>query len=446
LSKDKFIDLSDDLDESYKAIKKTGSKFRKLKKSLHNDFNEIGKLESELANISKATSIPLSIPKKKTRASTFKWDDKFFLDNNPMLLETKIKNEIYKNPKLLPPLSNLEYGIIGLTGAIASTIDLLMVKIPKNVNYLNKFQQEGSEFTTWLHTLGVNEVGELNPFLKWLEDKCKTPYDQSQNNNIEGFYPRTHRLLSLAHDPLLGLIFGIIDILMGTMTAFDIKGKIHVIKSFDLIARDKILSPFLWLGHIVSDMCTKMGVPVPGGGFLQILQFGSFGAKSRTIADISRWMYLNGYDLRHFITMSIPVAVIEIIIRAYHYLSSLSNQEELESSISLSLMSKELAQVESNLKLHKMLFFSHSIAASGNALKVFVYSGNPLAINAEQWIFFIKESIKITRAINRDKIPEKIVRNRKIIDDEWEVIKDIGIGQFEFLKQDSTIYHEIYLK
>lgn len=143
--------------------------------------------------------------------------------------------------------------------------------------------------------------------------------------------------------------------------------------------------------------------------------------------------------------MSIPVAVIEIIIRAYHYLSCLNNRE-VESSISLSLMSKELAQIESNLKLHKMLFFSHSIAASGNALKVFAYSGNPLAINAEQWIFFIKESIKMTKAISRDKIPEKIVRNRKIIDDAWKSITDIKIGQFEFLKQDSTIYHEIYRK
>ncbi|MBD1934058.1 MULTISPECIES: hypothetical protein [Cyanophyceae] len=97
--------------------------------------------------------------------------------------------------------------------------------------------------------------------------------------------------------------------------------------------------------------------------------------------------------------MSIPVAVIEIIVRGYHYLSSLDNAEELQYLLHTSVPTKELYQIKSSLKLHKMLFLAHAIAASGNTMKVFTYSGNPLEINLSQWMLFLKESVKITQAI-----------------------------------------------
>ncbi len=317
-------------------------------------------------------------------------------------------------------MSSLDYGIVGISGLIAFLIDLLIVKIPKDINYLGKYQQEGSNFTEWLRTLGVDKEGKLNPFIKWCEDTRKVSYDQSINPNIQGFNPRSHRLLSLAHDPLFGIIFGTLDILNGSMTAFDINGNIQILKTFDLPLEDKVFAPFIWLGHIVSDMCTKMGVPIPGWAFLQVMQFGSFGSNNKNLADISRWMYVNGYDLRHFVTMSIPVAIIEIILRGYHYLSYLDSPEQIQCSLHTCIASRELAQIKSNLKLHKMLFLDHAIAASGNAIKIFAYSGNPLAINLPQWLVFLKESVKMVQAVTRDKTPEKIVRNRDKINREWE--------------------------
>ena len=87
-----------------------------------------------------------------------------------------------------------------------------------------------------------------------------------------------------------------------------------------------------------------------------------------------------------------------------------------------------------------MLFLAHAIAASGNALKVFVYSGNPLAINLTQWLFFLKETVNIVRASMRDRTPEIIIRNRSKINQEWEEIENINIGRFNLLNTDSTIY------
>jgi hypothetical protein len=447
MKKDKIINLSHELDASQVEIESIHEKAKKANKVNRDDSTQINKLNFELQELAIKAGVSFHI-NDLTDTETKKklsWDDEIFVKNNPLLLETKIEKEIHKNPQLLPSLTSLEYGIVGLAGTVAVILDFLVVKIPKDINYLGKFKQEGSGFTGWLRNLGVDEKGELNPFFKWLENTCHVPYDQSVNQNIPGFNPKSHRLLSLGHDPLFGLFFGIFDIMNGSLTSFDANGSIHVIKSYGSNLGDKVLSPFIWLGHIVSDMCTKMGVPIPGWGFLQLLQFGSFGAKERTIADISRWMYLNGYDLRHFITMSIQVAVIEIIIRGYHYLSSIKSEKMLNKPLIQGIASKELAEINSKLKLHKMLFLSHAIAASGNAIKVFTYGGNPLAINAPQWIMFVKESITMAKMMTRDKTSEKIIRNRNKIDEEWDnIAKDEQ--KTNFMEIDTAVYNDIFKK
>lgn len=445
-----LFDWNGELSELSQRLRDVNSNTESLRQFQKQESEELTQLRSEIMNLAKMMGVSvediLGTPNQKPyyESRQLQWDDEFYLSNNPLILEAKVKEEVFRNPEILPALSDIDYAIVGISGMVASLLDFLVVSIPKDINYLGKYQQKGSNFTGWLRTLGVDKDGNLNPFLKWCENVCKVPYDQSINSSIQGFNPRSHGLFSLGHDPLFGLIFGTLDILNGSMTAFDANGNLQIVKTFDVTSNDKVFAPLLWLGHIISDMCTKMGVPIPGWAFLQLLQFGSFGANNKTIADISRWMYLNGYDLRHFFTMSIPVAVIEIVVRGYHYLSSLKTPEQLEYSLHSSIASKELAEIQSNLKLHKMLFLSHAIAASGNALKVFTYSGNPLAINLPQWLLFLNESVKIVQLITRDKTPEKILRNRNKINKEWEEIKNISIEKIDILKADSTIYFNYF--
>ncbi len=440
-----IFSFDDELSECNQRIKVAKSEINKLRNLQNEESQELMELHSEIINLAQVMGVSIedilgtSNQQHYYESRQLQWDDEFYLSDNPLMLEAKVKEEVFRNPEILPPLSGTDYAIVGISAMAASLIDFLIVSIPKDINYLRKYQQKGSNFTGWLRTLGIDKDGKLIPFFKWCENVCQVPYDQSINSNIQGFNPRSHRLFSLSHDPLFGLIFGTLDILNGSMTTFDAAGNIQIVKTFDVTFNDKVFAPFLWLGHIISDMCTKMGVPIPGWAFLQLLQFGSLGANNKTIADISRWMYLNGYDLRHFLTMSIPVAVIEIVVRSYHYLSSLETPEQLEYSLHRSIASKELVQSQSNLKLHKMLFLSHARAASGNALKVFTYSGNPLAINLPQWLLLFKESVKIVQEITRDKTPEKIMRNRNKINREWEEIKNISLRGIDILKADSTI-------
>ena len=347
------------------------------------------------------------------------FENHYFLEAFPISLDKKMHKEIHNNKDLIPPFSNLDWCVVGIIGTIATVVDLLLVKIPTSTNYLNKFEQDPSKLTTYLRSIGLNEDQELSPFLIWLEKKCKVPYDQSINPSIDGFYPKSHRLMNLGHDPLIGMIFGVLDTFNGSMSVIDSKGKFQVIPTKEATTKQMIYSPLIWLGHIVSDVCTKMGIPIPGWGLLQLAQFGSLGDKDRTVADLSRWMYLNGYDIRHFMTMGTVPGTIEVLIRGYHYFGQLENKNQLIEFTGKLHLDKEIEELQSAIKLNKMIFYAHSLAAGGNLAKIFINHGNPLAYNTAQWIALAKSSRDALHYSNRDRTTEKINRNRKSIQNNW---------------------------
>lgn len=159
-----------------------------------------------------------------------------------------------------------------------------------------------------------------------------------------------------------------------------------------------------------------MGVPAPGWGFTQLLQFGEFGEKDRTLAELSRYMYLEGYDLRHFISMRTVPGIVEFCTRIYYKLTAEKNDP-----FTLSY-SKDLKDIHSKVRLQRLLFTAHTIAMSGNALKLVAYQGNPLAFNYPQLMAFTKQSIQMSQVISREKTAEKIIRNREKINQEWKDI------------------------
>lgn len=66
---------------------------------------------------------------------------------------------------------------------------------------------------------------------KLANSKVSKVLDDAQNNlytsiDVDGLSAYYHRLLSLGHDPLLGFVIGVADILTGRMTSIDKSGKI----------------------------------------------------------------------------------------------------------------------------------------------------------------------------------------------------------------------------
>ncbi len=111
-------------------------------------------------------------------------------------------------------------------------------------------------------------------------------------------------------------------------------------------------------------------------------------------------MYSHGYDLRHFVTMGVVPASVEMIVRGWWLCRSYESGED-------PALAKE--------KLTSMLLLGHAIAASGNLLKTGVIFGmNPLALNWAQMLALFPVAMAWMReSVERDR------RIRRVLDEEW---------------------------
>ncbi|MEF9922364.1 MAG: hypothetical protein RR769_05545 [Anaerovoracaceae bacterium] len=98
-------------------------------------------------------------------------------------------------------------------------------------------------------------------------------------------------------------------------------------------------------------------------------------------------MYYEGYDFIHFCSLSIPVMLIEVIVRIAYACKCIKEGHSIKESIPFSL------NREKHPKLSTMLFIGHSGATAINAGKIY-FTKSPMAINYPQWIAFAKYSYK----------------------------------------------------
>ena len=342
-----------------------------------------------------------------------------------------IDNKIYFPDEL----SSVDLIMSCIAGGLAVLIDFLVVKIPKTTRIVRNGQeiiQEGSPLTELIRSIGFDENGKTSSWVKVLEKYFNVPFDKSIISGEKGFYPKSHRLYSLAHDPSpSGLLWAIKDILCGTTSYIDKVGNLKMVPSNPATIKSKLLIPIIWFGHIISDIFTKAGIPIPGACFLRTLQFGSFGDKRRTLGEIIEYMYLNGYDVRHLATMSTSNAVIEIILRIYHCLTrDFINPLGKPSA----LIQADKAMVEH--RLSKMRFYSYTIAACGNIGKMAVYQWNPTALNLAIWAEFLRTAIKeYEKSFGSESQYIKAIKQRELINSSFENLKrrlDSNYGQNQF--------------
>ena len=288
----------------------------------------------------------------------------------------------------LHKLDKLDIGISAVAAIVGAAVDILLVGIP----------QKGA---------GGLQAGPLSDFIRNKFDEkfpsdemeklanskvSKVPYDAQDNRNttdyVDGLSGYYHRLLSLGHDPLLGFIFGVFDILTGRMTTIDKTGKIvsQVMENYaDRKESDKFAAIAKQINHLKSDVTTSMGLPAPLMGLFNLFQFGSIGEEEQTIADIVQGMYFEGYDFIHFCSLSVPMMLVEVIVRIGYSIKRIKEGHSVKESIPFSL------NREKHPKLATMLFIGHSGATAANAGKIY-FTKNPLAINYPQWVAFAKYS------------------------------------------------------
>lgn len=290
-------------------------------------------------------------------------------------------NEIHR-------LDALDVTIAGLAGIIGAAVDILLVGIPEKTS------------------VGL-KAGPLSNYIRDYFDKkfpedemtrlanstvSKVPYDAQDNRHtkvrVEGLSAYYHRLLALGHDPILGFIFGVADILNGTMTTIDKTGKIvtQVMENCsDRTEADLFSALAKQIIHLKTDVTTSMGLPAPLMSLFNLLQFGKIGEEEQTIAELVQGMYYEGYDFIHFCSMSVPTMLVEVIVRLGYAFKHIKDGYSIKESIPFSLNKSK------HPKLSTMLFIAHSGATAANAGKIY-FTQNPMAINYPQWLAFAKYS------------------------------------------------------
>lgn len=321
-------------------------------------------------------------------------------------------------------LDKFDIAIAAAAGLLAGAVDILLVGIPQK-------------------TPDGLKAGPLSNYIRDAFDKkfppdemerlanskvSKVPYDAQDNRNttvnVEGLSAYYHRLLSLGHDPLLGFVFGVADILSGRMTTIDKAGKVvsQVMENYaDRTEADVFAAIAKQIVHLKSDMTTSMGLPAPLMGLFNLLQFGSVGEYEQTIAEIVQGMYYEGYDFVHFCSMSVSSMLVEVVVRIGYAIKRIKEGVAIKNAIPLSTDHEKMP------KLGTMLFTAHSAATAINAGKV-LFTENPMAINYPQWIAFAKYSYQ---QLKWGLITKPALRDRYVLDaidgELQEVYEDIDL-------------------
>lgn len=285
-------------------------------------------------------------------------------------------------------LDKVDVAIGALAGIVGAAVDILMVGIPEKTPEGLK----AGPLSNYIRDYFDRKFPEEEMQKLANSKESKVPFDAQDNRHtticVEGLSAYYHRLLQLGHDPVLGFVFGVADILTGRMTTIDKTGKIvsQVMENYADRKETEIFRALAkQIAHFKSDVTTSMGLPAPFMSMFNLLQFGNIGEYDQTIAEIVQGMYYEGYDFIHFCSMSIPTMLVEVIVRMGYAFKRINEGHAIKDSIPVSL------NREKHPKLATMLFLGHSAATAVNAGKV-AFTENPMAINYAQWIAFTKYS------------------------------------------------------
>ena len=263
------------------------------------------------------------------------------------------------------------------TGIVAAVVDTVVVRTPEPVSL--RFKRRpigGSPITRWVHP---NRHLGTQRRLHGLGQYAHVPFDPSQLPDPDGqtadLFPDSHRLRSLGHDPVVGLLIGVRDIADGMWTYVDKEGRILRQRNvnFDQVRLPRALMREML--HLASDFYDPDGVPAPLFGLLQIgalpTPFRIGESRRQSLTAVAKYMYMSGYDMRHFVTMAIVPTFIEANIRLYWRATA----------------DIRPAAAAGQARRAGMLVRAHAIALSADVFTTAaVFNGEPTALNWAEMI------------------------------------------------------------
>lgn len=288
-------------------------------------------------------------------------------------------------------LDGWDYAIAGGCGLFAAMLDWLFVKAPAKPTTAWTTEVDGvfnrgvqQAFNHFLTPDVSKEFGRLNTI---------GGADSSTVAQLLGAPPRTlapknHRLRSLSHDPILGFLFGVLDMQRGTCTVIE-NGGLNIYQTTGEPV-DGGLFPLLGrlFGHLLSDVNAPsakdnrgMGLPAPFMGILRM--FGSLPVGDSDLGKQIGYMYANGYDFRQFVVTSIPVLIMEVMMRVFYAVKQVKC-----AGVPLGEALMDTMPLKMNPRFRMMLAMAYGTVASVNGAKVYI-TKNILNMNYAAWLGFI---------------------------------------------------------
>jgi hypothetical protein len=270
-----------------------------------------------------------------------------------------------------------------VAGATGVLVDLFVVGLPRALR--------DQRFPLSL----ISGPGPLTKLLKAVElphDNALSGYVKaSYDHVVQGMSGRDHRLRTPGHDPLLGLVFGTMDVLRGQMTWIDGAGRWRVDQTASPV-EGVLRALALQMGHTLSDAFTAMGVPAPGWTLAGLLDVAAPGAGGQTIASLARRMYLDGHDARFAMALRSTPAAIDVSLRAY---IGIRSAHDTDFAADLRQGLGDADGISSSARFEAMSFIAHFVACAANAGKVSLVGFGGL--NEVQWRAFISSGIGLAR-------------------------------------------------
>ena len=283
-----------------------------------------------------------------------------------------------------------DYAIAGSCGLFASMLDILCVSAPPSPTTPYNKKVDGI-FNRWVqdafNKFLTPEISEQLSKANKIGSADVSTIKDILNAPDKLIRPTNHRLKALSHDPVLGLFFGVLDMMRGKITIVG-GGTITSYDTTILPVEGSILDNLSkMLGHLLSDVNAPsvagnrgMGLPAPFMGLLRM--FDNINIGDINIGKTVEYMYVKGYDFRQFVVTSIPVAIMEVLLRVFYIVKQMNVynvnfQDAFVETIPLNL----------NPKFRMMLALSYGTFAGVNAGKVYV-TKNILNANYAAWMGF----------------------------------------------------------
>jgi len=287
-------------------------------------------------------------------------------------------------------LDGWDYAIAIGCGVLAGLLDCLCVQAPlKQTAGFN--QKVDGLFNGWVQD-AFNAV--LPPGTsKLLSDAYKVASADVSvgsrfvdgENLTKPLSPTNHRFRALSHDPLLGILIGAWDMLRGTCTIV-YQGEI---RSLPTKAAKVDMSPFRamgqMLGHLLSDVNAPsakgnrgMGLPAPLMGLFRM--FSGVNIGDSTLDKQVEWMYVKGYDFRHFTVTSIPSMIMELCTRLFYTIKQMTVHGQ---PLGQSMIDTVPARMNPRFRI--LLAMAYGAYAAINGGRVYL-TGNLLNLNYSAWM------------------------------------------------------------